>query len=178
MNQTPNKLRIIPKSAWPIGIVLFVLGSLAVFLFWVPRDPQLSAESTVAKIAFSICVPATLALFALYVFLIIYICRDAKRRGMRYVMWTLLAIFIPNAVGIILYFILRDPLPTACPTCGVLVKSSFTFCPHCATGLRPTCSQCGHAIESNWSHCPHCGTAVSTRNQSAAPAAQPVPPSI
>ena len=31
-------------------------------------------------------------------------------------LWTLLAIFIPNAIGIILYFILRDPVPVPCPS--------------------------------------------------------------
>ncbi len=47
------------------------------------------------------------------VLLIGYVYADAKRRGMRYVMWTLLAIFIPNAIGIILYFVMRDPLLAA-----------------------------------------------------------------
>ena len=38
---------------------------------------------------------------------------------MNYVMWTLLAIFIPSAVGVILYFILRDPIAVAPPELAV-----------------------------------------------------------
>ena len=56
-------------------------------------------------------VPILLPMFlAGYTLLIGYIYGDARRRGMRYVMWTLLAIFLFNGIGIILYFILREPL--------------------------------------------------------------------
>src|SRR5439155_1160300 len=41
-----------------------------------------------------------------YVLLIGYVNRDAGRRGMSRLGWTLLAIFIPNALGIVLYFVL------------------------------------------------------------------------
>ena len=44
-----------------------------------------------------------------YIALIGYVNADSRRRGMRSLMWTLLAIFVPNALGIILYFVLRDP---------------------------------------------------------------------
>jgi RNA polymerase subunit RPABC4/transcription elongation factor Spt4 len=83
---------------------------------------------------------------------------DAKRRGMRYVMWTVLAIFIPNAIGIILYFILRDPLMKPCPGCSQVLKSGYTFCPHCGTSLLPTCPNCGRSVELGWANCPACGT--------------------
>ena len=46
-----------------------------------------------------------------YVLLVGFVYQDAKRRGMRYVMWTWLAILVPNGIGIILYFLLRDPIP-------------------------------------------------------------------
>jgi RNA polymerase subunit RPABC4/transcription elongation factor Spt4 len=86
--------------------------------------------------------------------------RDAKRRGMRYVMWTLLAIFIPDAIGIILYFILRDPLPKPCTGCGAAVKPGFTYCPKCGTEVRPACSSCGKAIEPDWLNCAYCGKKI------------------
>ena len=47
----------------------------------------------------------------------------------------LLAIFIPNALGIILYFVLREPMMTPCPQCSTLVKPGFAFCPACGTKL-------------------------------------------
>jgi hypothetical protein len=84
----------------------------------------------------------------------------AKRRGMRHVMWTLLAIFIPDAIGIILYFILRDAMPVTCPSCGTSVLSKFTFCPNCGTSVKPTCPHCGKAVELAWTHCAHCGSTL------------------
>ncbi|PYU91173.1 MAG: hypothetical protein DMG08_15995 [Acidobacteria bacterium] len=76
---------------------------------------------------------------------------------MRHVMWTLLAVFIPNAIGIILYFILRGPLLRACPKCGAAAGSSFPFCPACGTALAQTCPECRRSVEPGWAHCAHCG---------------------
>jgi endonuclease III len=92
-----------------------------------------------------------------WVALIGYIYGDAKRRQMRYVMWTLLSIFIPNAIGMILYFILRDPLPKPCPGCGHVEKAKFPFCPHCGTLLQPTCQKCDKPVEPTWANCAYCG---------------------
>jgi hypothetical protein len=94
----------------------------------------------------------------IWVLLVGYVYGDSKRRGMRHVMWTLLAIFIPDGIGIILYFVLRDPLMRACPGCGQPAKSGFTFCPHCGTSLQQTCPSCGRGVELAWSNCPNCGT--------------------
>ena len=74
---------------------------------------------------FSILLPMILAGYAL---LMGYIYGDARRRGMRYVMWTLLAIFLFNGIGIILYFILREPLQVYCSRCGAGVQPSHAFC--------------------------------------------------
>ena len=57
-------------------------------------------------------------------------------------MWTLLAIFIPDAIGVILYFILRDPLMKPCPGCSQVLKSGYTSGPHCGMLLLPTCPNC------------------------------------
>lgn len=92
------------------------------------------------------------------ILLVGYIYGDARRRGMRPVLWALLAFFIPNAIGIILYFILREPLLVNCPKCGAGTKSAFPFCPSCGSSLADTCPSCRSAIESGWSHCPRCGT--------------------
>jgi hypothetical protein len=92
-----------------------------------------------------------------WVALIGYICGDAKRRHMRYVLWTLLAILTPSAIGMILYFILRDPLPKPCPGCGHIAKAGYPFCPHCGALLQPMCSKCGKSVDPTWANCAHCG---------------------
>ena len=97
-----------------------------------------------------------LFLFA-WVVLIGYINADARRRGMRSIMWTLLTIFIPYGIGAILYFVLRDPLLVPCPQCGAHGRSAFVFCPQCGAELAPSCPSCKRAVEPGWNRCAYCG---------------------
>ena len=86
-----------------------------------------------------------------------YVYGDARRRGMRYGMWTLLAVFIPNGIGVVLYFILREPMPSYCSKCGSPAKQGHAFCPSCGANVLPSCSQCHRAGQPGWSHCAWCG---------------------
>lgn len=95
-----------------------------------------------------------------YLLFIGYINCDAKRRGMNRVLWTIVAAFIPNALGIILYFILRQPLRTACPRCETAVQPAFNFCPRCSFKLSPSCPQCQRMVGVNDVYCPYCGTSL------------------
>lgn len=96
-------------------------------------------------------------LFACYVLLIGYVNQDAGRRGMSRALWTLLAIFVPNALGIVLYFILRKPRLLNCPQCGVVVEPGFGFCPRCRCRLSPVCPHCQHGVNLGDKFCPYCG---------------------
>jgi hypothetical protein len=93
-----------------------------------------------------------------YVLLVGFVYQDAKRRGMRYVMWTWLAILVPNGIGIILYFLLRDPIPVFCSACGAPAQPGFAFCSRCGIGMAPACPKCHKVCQAGWSHCPYCGT--------------------
>jgi RNA polymerase subunit RPABC4/transcription elongation factor Spt4 len=86
-----------------------------------------------------------------------YVNRDAGRRGMSRVFWTLLAIFIPNALGIVLYFILRKPRTSNCPQCGAVVEPRFGFCPRCRHRLSPVCPHCQRGVNASDKFCPYCG---------------------
>lgn len=158
MTTAAQKQRVIPKLAWFLLFFIWIVFGTLIFEFAL-TDPQFTNWPAVGRIA--LAYGATLA-GAAYVLLIIYVCCDAKRRGMRYVMWTLLSIFVPDAIGIILYFILRDPLPNPCPSCARPVKASFTFCPFCSASLQHTCPQCGSAVDRAWLHCSKCGTKLPT----------------
>ena len=105
-----------------------------------------------------------------YLLFIGYINRDAKRRGMSPILWTLVAILIPNGLGILLFFILRQPRSSACPQCGNAVQTGFNFCPRCNYKLSPSCPQCQRVVGVNDVYCPYCGTSL--RNQ-AGPASGP-----
>jgi len=97
---------------------------------------------------------------AAWVVLIGYVYADAARRGMNALLWTLLAIFIPSAVGIILYFVLRDPISVPCPSCGTPARKGHAFCASCGTAVRSACAQCRQAIEPGWRNCPSCGASL------------------
>jgi RNA polymerase subunit RPABC4/transcription elongation factor Spt4 len=174
MNDTRSKTSVIPKVAYVLAGIFYGAGYLLMRYVAFPSDPQSVNWPEGGKILLSLLAPVIAVVFIL---LIGYIYGDAKRRLMRAWLWMLLAIFIPNAIGIILYFLMRDPLPFYCSKCGASVKSAYTFCPNCAASLRPTCSQCGRGIERGWAHCPHCGTAASGENratpQAGSPPAQP-----
>jgi hypothetical protein len=172
MTDSRTRPSVIPVTAYVLAGIVYLAGYLVMRYLAIPSDPTSVNWPAGGKFFLSIVAPLVLAAWVL---LIGYTYGDAKRRGMRYVMWTLLAIFIPYAIGIILYFILRDPLPRPCPGCGASVKTSFIFCPHCATALRPTCPQCGRAIERSWSHCPNCGAATPGGKQIVPPVGQTAP---
>jgi hypothetical protein len=60
-----------------------------------------------------------------------YVYADARRRTMPAVLWVLIAIFIPNLLGFLLYFALRRPLGSPCPTCGQFIAAEQRFCSWC-----------------------------------------------
>jgi hypothetical protein len=159
---------LIRPAAWVVALALF-FGMQALFwlIIWPQTHPdELEKLSDVGKI----CLPVLAGAFlAIYVLLIGFVYVDAKRRGMRYVMWTLLAIFIGNGIGIILYFLMRDPMPTPCPKCSRLSAASFTFCPHCGAELMRTCRVCHKKLGVGWVNCAYCGTPVTGQAGSSAP---------
>lgn len=160
----PTGLRIIPPAAWIIAFLVYVGCALLVYNVTLSHDNNMAGWQDWQKLCFSLGIP--LFAFAL-VLLYGYIYGDAKRRHMRHVMWTLLAIFVPNLIGVLLYFLLRDPLPAPCPACGKIADGNFTFCPHCGTGLALACPQCRRVIEVGWENCAHCGTKLSMRQANA-----------
>ncbi len=111
---------------------------------------------------------------ACYVLLIGYINRDAGRRGMNRILWTLIAIFIPNGLGIVLYFVLRNPRPPHCPQCGATVESGFGFCPRCRYRLTPVCQHCQRTVHDGDKFCPFCGSDLAMTAASSAPVPQQI----
>jgi hypothetical protein len=151
-----GNLKMIRPAAWTIAVILF-LGLPALFFVFVYPNADTHEMARMPDAA-KICLPFLAgAVAAAYVLLIGFVYVDSKRRGMRYVMWTLLAIFIPNAIGIILYFLLRDALPTPCPKCGFMTRGPFTFCPSCGTELMKACKVCHRKLEPGWVNCAYCG---------------------
>ena len=153
MSATREAVALIPRPAWIVAVVVALgVAALLVMRLWPPSSDQMPLW---ARVLISTAVPLLVgALILLYG----YVYADARRRGMRALLWMLLAIFIPNSIGIILYFVLRDPLLQPCLRCGTPVKTGFAHCPFCGEVLTATCPQCKAAVESGWTNCASCGS--------------------
>jgi len=172
-----SEFRVIPQWLVTLVVSLYVLA--VVVAEYVTRtlpgampDP-LVGEPKLLQLLAVFGIVTGIAIFAAAIILLIgYINRDAKRRGMSPTLWTVIAIFVPYLVGVILYFVMREPLPFGCPRCGRLVNAQFNFCPACQCNLRPNCPNCRREIRSGDRFCPHCGMAI----EAVAPAQMPAPP--
>ena len=87
----------------------------------------------------------------------VYVYRDASRRGMNAVMWTLIAILAPSLIGFIIYLLVRGNYSNMkCPQCQTPVTEQYVVCPRCGAKLRPSCPNCATAVEQDWKVCPKC----------------------
>jgi len=151
MTPVVPRQRVIPFGGWIAATIVFLLF----FLGLIALTTCMPGAPWPVRFFGPIVVPLMLAGYTL---LIGYVNGDARRRGMRYVMWTLLAIFLGNGIGVILYFILREPLLVYCPRCGAGVQPSHAFCPRCGGGVQPACRACHRTVQTGWTHCAWCGT--------------------
>jgi RNA polymerase subunit RPABC4/transcription elongation factor Spt4 len=104
---------------------------------------------------------------------LIWVYRDAEKRGMSGILWLLL-VLIGNVIGLLIYAIVRSETPAKrqaegaaaggtccypekCPGCGNILGKDYAFCPHCGKSLKKTCPACGKPVEEGWKACPACG---------------------
>jgi hypothetical protein len=121
--------------------------------------PELAHNPALATLALAGMVTLMSLFFASYIFMIAYVNRDSKRRGMSSGLWTFLVIILSPAyfaIGFILYFLMRQPLPYACPQCGKMVGARFNYCPNCKCNLHPSCPQCKQEVAEDDKYCPNC----------------------
>jgi hypothetical protein len=141
---------IIPRWLKGLTLALFIVGQVVApiaYHYGSKKEPLIAYAGAAAGI--SLFIGFLLLFFG-------YINRDAKRRGMNSTLWTLLAIFVPYLLGIIGYFLIREPLPYDCPGCGASVNARFNFCPECKHNLRPSCPQCKREVRSEDKYCVYC----------------------
>lgn len=92
----------------------------------------------------------------------VYVYRDATERGMNALLWTLVAVFVPSLIGLIIYLIFRENYSSlSCANCGEKVQSSYVTCPSCGASLKEKCPACGTAVEAYYNVCPRCSAALS-----------------
>jgi hypothetical protein len=162
---------IIPR--WLIGlvIVLYVLAVAIALSVNISQQhnpggndmfpPELRDNPALAQLALAGLITLVSLCFAGFIFMLAYVNRDASRRGMNPALWTILVlIFIPTwgLIGLIIYLLMREPLPYPCPECATTVNARFNFCPNCKCNLHPSCRQCKLEVGELDKFCPHCGS--------------------
>jgi hypothetical protein len=159
VNRLRQEMKVIPRLACAFAVVLtmgfaFLLVAYHFAILNTDNGFPLASITPWELVIFAILT----TIFFVYILLLGYIAGDARRRGMRAALWVLLALFMPSAIGILLYFILREPLLRPCSRCGAGAKGSYPYCPSCGASLAAVCPSCRNAVEAGWSHCARCGT--------------------
>jgi len=155
MSKLRSELSIIPTWAWILGVVIALASAIGL-----PTAIELNdANPPPIPLSLGLGLFMGMMLGALAL-LVGYVNGDSRRRGMRATLWTLVAIFVPNGLGFLIYFLMRDPVLGPCPGCGALVQPAFNFCPTCHHALKPVCPSCGKALAPEHTYCAYCGVSV------------------
>ncbi len=169
-----DEFRIIPRWLIVMVILLFLAAQVIALLvnLMVDKDqifpPELQSEPVLASLALAGIITGVSLVLATLILLVAYVNRDAKRRGMNSVLWTLLVIILLPAwtfIGFLIYFLMREPLPYNCPQCGATVGARFNFCPNCKCNLHPACPQCRHEVAETDKYCPYCACELGAAKQ-------------
>jgi hypothetical protein len=147
-----SELMIIPAWAFVVAAVAIVAIPIVFYTVVWTREPNQPPVFFKTLVSF---LPGTIIAFL--ALMVGYVNKDAGRRGMNRTLWTLVVILVPNAIGFILYFLLRNPVRIECPKCRTVVDRRANFCPSCRYSFHPMCSQCKSAANPGDTYCANCG---------------------
>jgi hypothetical protein len=159
----PGWLKVLVAVLYVIALMIAISVNLAQahnpngneMFPWELRD-----NPALASLALAGIVTGASLVMASYIFMVAYVNRDAKRRGMNSALWTFLVLILSTGwlvIGFMTYFLMREPRPYPCPQCGNTVGARFNFCPNCKCNLYPSCPQCKREIAEIDKFCPYCG---------------------
>jgi len=96
-------------------------------------------------------------LLSLYFLMVGYVSKDAPRRAMSPRLWIVICFVLPGGIGAVLYFLLRAPTVSRCPSCSTHVQDDFHFCPQCDYRLAASCGNCFRTARASDLFCTRCG---------------------
>jgi hypothetical protein len=119
-------LSIVPKPLKVVGAVIFAIGVIAG-----PLVGHFIGSRCVGP-GVGLLVGAGMGTFlAAWLICLGYVYEDARRRIMPPVLWTLVALLVPNLLGFLIYFAVRRPIAAPCTQCGQPVLANTRFCSWC-----------------------------------------------
>ncbi len=178
-----EELRIIPKWLVWTCIALYVLAliiGLSVNLHnfgthdGVFPDDSLRNQPFLSCLGLGGVITAVAFVFSVLFWTLGYVYRDAKRRGMNPALWTILVLILSGGyffIGLIIYLLVREPLPFTCPQCAATVSARYNFCPNCKYNLHPACAHCQREVADTDKFCPYCATELTPSKSPSVPAA-------
>jgi Phospholipase_D-nuclease N-terminal len=120
-------LAVVPKP-FRIAACVVVCGCVLIGVLGLPQTPGRSTGWPVPGVGMGLLAGS---IAGIWVLCLGYVYADARRRAMRPVLWTLIAALIPNLLGFLLYFALRQPILLPCPGCGRPIATEQRFCSWC-----------------------------------------------
>ncbi len=162
-----QEFKIVPRwLVWTVVALYLIAQGIAMAVNLNPAwndhivfPPGLKDSPLLASLVLAGIITAISFFIAVFIFLVGYVNRDAKRRGMNSGLWTFLVIVLSPAyfaIGFIIYFLMRQPLPYSCPQCVTTVDARYNFCPNCKCNLHPSCPQCKQEVVESDKYCPYC----------------------
>jgi len=181
-----DELRIIPRwlvwtcvALWVIALAIGTsvnLYNLRHGQDYFPSDPEMLNYPVVACVALAAVITGAAFFISCLLFMFGYVYKDAQRRGMHPVLWTLLVLILSPAygvIGLVIYLLVREPLSYPCPQCAATVSARFNFCPNCKYNLHPSCPQCQREISDTDKFCPNCAAELTHAPKSPSATATP-----
>lgn len=160
----PQSIRV-NEEGHMIPVWSIILASLSFVLIeyylWMllPQQPHHHPQPLGFRIYFNL---SWGVIAAVYFLMVGFISKDAPRRAMSARFWILVCFVMPPAIGIVLYFLLRQPEVFHCPGCGTLVQRDFHFCPQCNYQLSANCGNCFRTVRASDQFCTRCGHGLAT----------------
>ena len=112
----------------PVRIVAAVLGGCVALAGVVMTVVH---RGSYATLFYSVAGVAGGLILATWILGVGFVYADARRRGMRPVLWAVLVVLFPHLLGFLLYFVLRQPLARSCGRCGQAISDQQRFCSWC-----------------------------------------------
>jgi len=126
---------------WLFTALVSLFSGVISSLFLASIGFSLSGNGTTTRddtIALMIMAIVLVFVIIIMILVAILVFRDAKKLGLNPWLWTLVAVYTPNGVGIIIYLIVRynETKILRCVSCGRKIESGFKVCPYCGSSVN------------------------------------------